>query len=467
VDLRLCIFSVFKYIPISGYDVFVKRLIQILFGIFLLTFPLSMRWVVYESASYRFGHFNPWVTGFVYLPEVLLLGTFVLWVIQKRKNEQEIDFKSKVLWIVFGLFAANAFLVTLIQGDPFLGALFILRLFEGLIVFWLITDRILLPQQTVTFLLFGAMIQIVWGYAQFRLNHSLGLGLLGESFLGPDVLGVAKLDLANGFRQIRAYGSFLHPNILAAYLLIIFFIGLNYLKRRGVLLWAALFSLGLYLTHSRAAMLAGGTGLILYFIFAKAKTLSFKKSVIMAVGLALIVVNAWFFVNSSLIRVSDVSWQERLTQNQESFALWKKKPFGFGVSNYTLKLERIAPTKLQPWDFQPVHNTFFLTLNEVGAQGFALLVVFLFILFSNFWQTANATPAMVLLLLAPFDHYLWDSFAGLILVALAAGFFALENQEPIGGPIVSPIVDPIVGPIGDPIGDPTGAPTDPQLISYR
>ena len=158
----------------------------------------------------------------------------------------------------------------------------------------------------------------------------------------------------------------------------------------------------------------------------------------MAVGLALVVANAWLFVNSSLIKVSDVSWQERLTQNQESFAMWKQNPLGLGVSNYTLDLELVAPAKLQPWDLQPVHNTYYLILNEVGVQGFMILVLFFIILFAGPWMSANAIPAIVLLLLAPFDHYLWDSFAGLILAALVAGFFALENNKDVEEKLILP-----------------------------
>ena len=406
----------------------VKRAIQILFGIFLFTFPLSMRHLAYEQNSYRFGNFNPWVSGFVYLPEILLLITFGLWAYQKIKNKESIDFAHRPLWVLFALFVGNTFVVTLLFGDPFLGALFVLRIFEGLVIFWLLADKVLLPQRAITVLLLGAMFQIVWGYLQWKLNHSLGLSLLGESQLGPEVLGVAKLDLPNGLKQIRAYGSFLHPNILASYLLVIFFIGLNYLRQRQILLWMPLFIWGVYLTHSRSAMLAGVAGLAVYFLFRSFSAYSFRRSVVLAIGLTLAVANVWFFLNHSIVRTLDPSWTERLSQIGISGTLFAQHPLGVGVSNFTLEMENASPQKLLPWEFQPVHNTYFLILNETGLQGLLFLVAFFVLLLWRYWKNANVIPLLALLLLAPFDHYLWDSFSGMMIVALAAGFFYLENQ---------------------------------------
>jgi hypothetical protein len=395
-----------------------------------------MRHLVYEMDSYRFGNFNPWVSGFVYAPEILLLFIFALWFYQKIRDKEVLHFTHRIAWVLFGLFVANAFAVTFLFGDPFLGALFALRMFEGLAVYWFLSDKVLLPQRAVTFLLLGALFQIVWGYAQWKLNHSLGLYWLGESHLGPEVLGVAKIDLADGIKQIRAYGSFLHPNILAGFLLVVFFIALNYLRNRQILLWLPLFIWGIYLTHSRSALLVGVIGLALFLLFRFSKTLSFKKSVALAIGLTLIVGNAWLFLNHSIVRTLDPSWTERLSQIGISETVFMHRPLGVGVSNFTLEMEKYNSNggpngvgTMLPWEFQPVHNTYYLILNELGAQGLLLLMGLVTFVLWKLWKNANAVPLLVLLMLAPFDHYLWDSFAGMMLVALVAGFFYLENSK--------------------------------------
>jgi len=82
-----------------------------------------------------------------------------------------------------------------------------------------------------------------------------------------------------------------------------------------------------------------------------------------------------------------------------------------------------------PWEFQPVHNTYFLILNEVGIQGLILLLMFLLALFDLYWKDGKAIPVFVLLFLAPFDHFLWDSWVGIMLIALVAGFFVMDNHR--------------------------------------
>ena len=406
------------------------NVIKYLWGLFVFTFPLSIRWVVYEQASYRFGNFNPWVSGFVYLPEILLGLIFVLWILNRlRIKDLGLKFESKWLWGLFFLFAINAYVATFLSGDPILGALFLLRLFEGLIVFWLITDRILQPKQIISILFLGAFVQIIWGYFQWKFNHSLGLTFLGESVLGPDVLGVAKIDVAEGVKQIRAYGSFLHPNIFAAYLLAIFFISLKYLKYGYKLLWFGLFTWGIYLTHSRAAMLVGLIGLGVSFLFLIFQSKYFRKTTALIIILVLAIGNYWFFKNSHAVETRDIAWQERLEQNVISQEMWKENPLGVGIQNFTLQMEQVTPEKLLPWEFQPVHNTYFLILNEVGIQGLVIIIAVLFLLFFYYWKAGKAIPILILLLLAPLDHFLWDSWMGIMLIAIVAGFFVLENQH--------------------------------------
>ncbi len=353
---------------------------------------------------------------------------FILWFIYKLKVESSPLKAESWLWGLFFLFVINAFVVTLLFGDAFLGAMFVLRVFEGLVVFWLLTDEILSVKQVVTILLFGAVLQILWGYAQWRLNGSLGLPWLGESVFGPEALNVAKIDLADGAKQVRAYGSFLHPNILAAYLLTVLFLSLRYLKYGYKLFWIALFVWGIYLTRSQAAVWVGAAVLGLYVLFAFFKSPLFRKGIGLAVVVVLALGNFWFFKNSHAIQTRDLSIQERLEQNVISRNMWAEHPFGVGVSNFTLEMEQFNADKLLPWEFQPVHNTYFLILNEVGVQGLLLLLLFVLALFDRYWVGGKAIGVFALLLLAPFDHFLWDSWVGLMLVAIVAGFFALENH---------------------------------------
>lgn len=427
-----------------------NKITKILWGLFLFTFPLSIRFIVYENASYRFGNFNPWVTGFLYLPEILLGIVFVLWMIQRffnTKKDRMFHAGENLMhnagenphsrkWIIglFSLFILNLSIITILKGDILLLAIFLLRIFEAGIVFLLIAgenphSRILKKKTIITILIFGALFQIIWGYIQYQLNHSLGLGLIGEQIIGPDVLGVAKINLTEGIKQIRPYGSFLHPNILAAYLMSILFISLNYLKKQSLILWIPLLTIGIFLTHSRAAILAtlAGFGLIILFKFIK------EKEVTRWIGVGIITTvfigSFWMLQNSHLINTKDNSWQERLNQNEISKEMIYKNPLGVGIKNFTLEMENYNQTKLKPWGFQPVHNTYLLILNETGIQGILIFFLLLITFTWKYWDSRYNIALLSLILIAPFDHFLWDSFAGIILIGIVLSFTSLSSSR--------------------------------------
>lgn len=409
-----------------------QKLIQNLWAIFLVTFPLSMRFLVYEQHSYRFGNFNPWVTGFVYLPELLLIGIFTLWTIREfklKKLKSKLTVKSKPLWIFFLLFVINGYLVTLLKGDALLGAFFLLRIFEGLMIFWLVKSKLIPGRQAVKLLLIGVLIQIIWAIGQWQLNRSLGLTWLGESVLGPDILGVAKTDLTDGTKQIRSYGSFLHPNILGAYLVTIFFLALKYFKHRTELFWIAVFTVGIYLTGSQAAIIVGFLGIVLDLTFKFYKKHTQHRKVGYLVIIALLVANFWLLQSSASMTSENTSWQERFDQNAISQKMINAELFGVGVGNFTLEMEKYTGGKnFQPWEFQPVHNAYLLILNETGLQGIIILFALIFLLFHRYWHHGKGLPLFILLFFGLFDHLLWTSWVGLILIAMTAGFFALEDE---------------------------------------
>ena len=406
-----------------------NKLIKTLWGIFLFTFPFSVRFVVYEQFSYRFGNFNPWVTGFIYLPEILLGVIFILWLIQKlRTPKSERRIKWNWLKILLLLFIINAGIVTFVNGDKILFGFFLLRIIEAIIIYLLIIDQLLPIKTMIKILLGAALLQIIWGYTQWQLNHSLGLTQFGEAVLGPDVAGVAKIDLADGTKQIRPYGTFLHPNILATYLMTIMFISLSYLKKYRLLVWLIVLTGGVYFTQSSAAGFITLTAFVLIIIFSFLRDIKVKRWISLLTLLVLFLCNIWFFQNSYAVRFNDIALQERLDQNIISREMFTENPVGVGIGDFTWEMEMYAPEKLSPWDFQPVHNTYFLILNEVGIQGILILLIAIVIIFYKYWKQGSIIPLFALILIAPFDHFLWDSFVGLILVAIAIGFFRLQQE---------------------------------------
>ncbi len=400
-----------------------QKLIQILWGIFLFTFSFSIRFLVYEQNSYRFGNFNPWVTAFIYLPEILLIITYLVyiyWKIKSGKREAGGGKLSTYRVLLFITFLANGYFITLIKGDSMLAAFWLLRIMEVGMVIQLVRAKILPIKKMINQLLYGAVFQILIGFFQWNLNESIGLKWLGESALSPEIKGVAKINLKNGLKQIRAYGTFLHPNILATYVIILFFLAWDFLNKKQRWIYYLFFTLGLLFSRSHAAFLVGAIGL---FLVAFNQNIQQKISYLL-LGI-LVISNLVLFFNPNIVQKEDLSITERQQQIVISKNMAFNQPFGVGLNHFTLKMENYSNKKLAPWDFQPVHNVYYLILNELGIQGLILLFALITLFIS---MTGNSVVLTLLLIIASFDHLLWTSWVGLILIGLIIGrhYYAIE-----------------------------------------
>ncbi len=406
-----------------------NKLTQTLWKLFLFSFPFSLHLILFEKNSYRFGHFNPWVTGFLYLPEALLLLVSLLYFAMTLK-EKKLKWPSvnTAIVLVGLLFLLNAVGLGLLnQSLPSL-AFFLWRVIQGGLFYCLLRSNLTKPSITVRYLLYGAGFQVVLGFSQVLLNHSLGLSVLGEPAISADTLNVAKIDSSTGEKSIRAYGTFLHPNILGAYLLTLFFTSIAYFKKRSGFIWLALLLLGIGLTHSLAAIL---TTVLLFGFWAISHQLKrprYKKKLLIFSLAALALSNCWLYISSARLSASQSAIGERLSQNVVSLDMFLNHFWGVGVGQFTLMMENFSQIKLNPWEFQPVHNVYFLLLNEIGLQGFFLFLMLLSLYFWTRWRSSkrgvsnfelSQIPLVGLLIIASFDHLLLTSYVGPYLIALA------------------------------------------------
>jgi len=452
-----------------------QRILQILFGIFLFSFPFGYRWLVYEETAYRFGHFNPFVSGFVYLPEILLVAIFVLWVgfgvcnksfnscfrsLRVSRDEKTRrgadksrsyrggtgDVAVQRLYVVSVLFVFNALLVTFWRGDFVLAMFFLVRMLEMGMLYCLLTSRLLSFSQMARWLLWGVCAQVGIAFLQYYFNHSIGLGLLGESKIGADILNVAKTNLVSGIKQIRGYGTFLHPNILAGYLLLVTSVIFVHLKGWWRWLLLLILLLGLYVSGSHAAWIVFGLLIGISFLFSLWKEQRLRRRATVLIVTIVMLVSGLLLFDSHRLSSDKLSFEQRFEQNSISRNMIIAHPFGVGVRNFTLEMElancgadggtdggtncgtNCGMTKLKPWEFQPVHNVFLLTLNETGIQGLLLLLALIFTWVYRCRKQGKALGFFALLLFAPFDHFLWDSWAGMMLIVLVFAFLAEKRD---------------------------------------
>ena len=131
-----------------------------------------------------------------------------------------------------------------------------------------------------------------------------------------------------------------------------------------------------------------------------------------------------------------------ITERQSSYGLvwpvFATNPItGVGIGGYTPALAQLQPN--QPvWFYQPVHNTYFLILAELGLLGLVLWLVWLVTILNEIWSVHKTTGGIfaitlgsALAIIALFDHYLWSSWPGLALSAFVIALairLSSENQ---------------------------------------
>jgi len=254
------------------------------FFIFLLTFSISIRKVLFYFPIQ--GTFNEYSGIYVYISDIALILTLVLWLIYTLNNNN-IQLSSIRLWIkrVFSdkflllpLFLVFLFFLSILWSENKSIAIFrSIKILEFYLLYIYIIFRITpklfhaCPNQNCftlarsenvphgtsyssspckgeelkeglkkivprgTFHLFSLIIiflglfQGIIGIIQFIIQKSVGLFWLRESLISPEILGVAKIIL-NKEVYIRAYGLMPHPNILGGFLLFSIIFTLLYKK---------------------------------------------------------------------------------------------------------------------------------------------------------------------------------------------------------------------------------------------
>jgi O-antigen ligase len=490
---------------------------RILIIVFFLTFSFNIRKVFLTPYSFLNGGFNEYMTMSFSWTDLLMIGTIIIYniklIIGQFRQERVansllgnvIQNKSSVIRNYYSHNVSRETFYLLI----FLG-------WVGLSIFWsqyrpIAIYRFLTLAEIVLFtfvavkqlkksswlniavfaLVINTLFQSLLGIAQFIHNESLGLRILGESIIGPNITGVAKI-IIDSEKHIRVYGTFPHPNILAGFLIIpLLLIFAEFVQRKFLLnssqlsssqisreslptkearararhdnvphetfLWfipmSALFAillitgLGFFLTFSRSAFLGLFIGLAIYFswiTFSWRSTKEFKINfrfltlLISVVALATIILinNTSFFSNQSL--------EERELYKIVSYETISEHPItGVGIGQFILN-EYSINSKLESWKYQPVHNVYLLVFSELGIVGFIIFFLFLISIFLMIRKDEQRERYRILTLLliyciilsfiiiSLFDHYFWDIKQGTLifvlpLIILSSGLRENEN----------------------------------------
>lgn len=392
---------------------------------FILTLPFSASVLLWQTPFLEGENFNPYTSFSLYISEVALLLSAVFFLI-KNLNEPKFKIKKSTFFIVLGLLSFSALSILFAQ-DKISASLGLIHVFALMLALMLFEQDILSKLTLKRLFVATVSVQALIGIAQVVLQHSIGLAFLGEPSIAPTIAGVAKIDLF-GHTWIRAYGTLPHANVLAGYLLMgLFFIAQEWKGKTRILLMGLL-GIALVLAGSKAALLC------LFAALAFTKIIKPKVSLTIAAGLGILL----------LLKIPDIlayeSMHERLEYLKISFSMFLHQPWGVGLHQFTARMQEFTAVKLQPWQFQPVHNIYALITNELGIWGGGALVLGFwailkikiqhfqppnkFSAIDDIQQFPKRTPLrkifffialLTFALLGLFDHYLWSLYPGIML----------------------------------------------------
>ena len=326
--------------------------------------------------------------------------------------------------------------------------------------------------------------------------------LTGESLIGADISGVAKF-VFEGQKIVRSYGTFSHPNVLGGFLIFTILITiLLYLESKNgylsskvsnfqlfslynntkrnisqgimyLLFWIIMIFVqisALFLTFSRVSWISFILAVIILFIVSiihlnnvsyetlfKNIIIKFKELFVVILLLIILIISNFSIIQArigdNLLSVDNRSpnnyaLSDRLFYNNVSNKIISNNPFfGSGLGTFVFQIdgyleENNINQKLEPWQYQPAHNIYFLIASEIGIIGLLFFLLFLIytisislnivsseIIFNRRFNYYLLTIFLSFLFIGLFDHYFWTLQQGRLIFWLVLGFMLVNNNK--------------------------------------
>lgn len=451
---------------------YLRKIIEYAFYLYIFLIPWQAR-IIFAQ-----GQLNgkPWEYGTIsiYLSEALLAFIAIAALLVHLKDyDEENHYKGRKALNVFMLallFFGGAAVSTFFALDRSLAIRALIHLGEGLAIFLIVNEIKFSVHNLGRVLVASAVVQSLLAITQFFYQEVWSSTILGISHKLPQMLGISVVETAGG-RFLRAYGTFGHPNVLAAFLVIGLIMALSLLlthrsrlEKIIVSISAIVISAGLFYTFSRAAYLVLFLTVAIIAIYLwMNKTDGLNKIFIqfivllaapMAV-LALLNTNLVFnhYLSPSIIDSASVTDRSSLLQEARTLVEknWLK---GVGIGNYTLAAYNLNPTRAGE-SYQPVHDVFLLSLVETGLIGTLLFLLFLQEILkiiigfkvtynleileelkqygkmyqtdyglTTHWYVCLTALVVGMLVWFFFDHFFWTLYPGIIMFWLILGLWA-------------------------------------------
>ncbi len=384
----------------------------------------------------------------LYLTDITIIYLLAFWLASIIIQPRKIQIGNPIVFIcLLGLTIAGM-LSTWGSVDYILSRYHVARFILLLLLYLYIINELQSPLWVIVPIAFQIIIQTPVALGQSFAQSSLGLHILGEHLLDPQILGMSVIPI-DEIRFLRAYGLSDHPNILGgsiAFSLVVLFAIVLYGKNRSPVFASTLFLISfpaLILTFSRSAWLSLSMATLFMAVCEAVAQRwdSVKRASVLGV-LSLLVILPILFQYTAIfekrVNAGDISsdgpMSERMYLLERGNDLFvEHSAIGVGLGATPLALERRFENF--PINYQPPHYVPLLAALETGALGGTFYLILFFMPFISFianWKTyihkpylmASLALLLALSLVSLFDYYTWY-VTGRVWQWLAWGMFSL------------------------------------------
>lgn len=422
-----------------------NKWIAILFALSILSFPLQLKTQVFEVPWGR-GFINPYTSIWLSMSEILMILASGIFLFQEISEGRKIKYGDPGFFLLLlgglGIASISLYLGPF-QNSAFSFLLF-LKLLSLFLFYILLVNRVLKANTLLELFIVTMSFQALLAVFQVLTQGSMGLFFLGEPHLNEEAIHIARFVLGEN-SIIRGYGTFAHPNVLGGFLAVSLLASLLFsphLKYERSILLGIQF-LGLLASFSRSAMLALLLALIIISIW-YLKELKKNKFIPLALGILFLGEAAFLIFSRGTHLLNDPAILERIEGIKLAWQMFHQYPLGVGFNHYTLFMDAVSQNPLLPWEYQPVHNVFLLSLSEAGMIGLVGICISLaFVVYRilhnrknlltsnrNFKKRLLFVIFTSLIVIACFDHYLMSLDQGRWLFIFVFGISSRFSANP-------------------------------------
>lgn len=421
-------------------NIFKEEILNILLFLLIIIVPLQTR---YFLSIYKIDNiFFEYGTIAIYATDIYIIFLIIYLFFYNLKNKLfKFNNKTKtfsILLILFNLFLNLSLLRSINKNSSIY---FNIRFFVFSCLAFLLSFIKIDKKYIKDGFICSSLIESIIAIYQFASQKMVANKFLGLANHFPYDPGTSVIEKSDG-RFLRAYGLLPHPNILGVFLVIGFiFLCIKILqgniknKYSSYLILGIIF-IGIIVTFSRLSLLL----LLIFFIiyifrhyFLKREKLEVEKflSIFCVLLSIFLIFKDLIFTRIIDSRLNNISNYERKDQYVESVNIIKNKNnflFGIGERNYTFYIHNANNVK-GVYDLKPIHNIYFLSLNELGIFGFITFIILLLspLLINN--DSDIKLVYFILLVSGFFDHFLMTENFGIFILMLFIGIMFSKQYK--------------------------------------